>query len=64
MPSQTERKIEQILADDPTFRRFIELNLELLSNLAKVGHGTIERLSLKDGKLLVKRQTLHIDGAE
>jgi len=60
----TERKIEDILKDDPSFRRFIEINLELLSNLAKIGHGTIERVSLKDGKLLVKKQTLHIDGAE
>ena len=64
MPSQTERKIEEILKDDATLKRFLEINLELLSNLAKIGHGTIERLSLKDGKLLVKRQTLHIDGAE
>jgi len=59
-----QRSIEDILKEDPSFRRFIEINMELLSNLAKIGHGTIERVSLKDGKLLVKKQTLHIDGAE
>ncbi len=59
-----KRSIEQILQDDPVFKRFIDLNLELLSNMARIGHGTIERLTLKDGKLLAKKQSLHIDGAE
>lgn len=58
------RSLEEILKDDAKLRHFLEINLELLSNLAKIGYGTIERVSLKDGKLLVKKQSLHIDGAE
>lgn len=58
------RSIEEILKDDTKLKHFLEINLPLLSNLAQIGHGTIERVSMKDGKLLVKKQTLHIDGAE
>jgi len=60
----TQRNLEDILKDDPKFKHFIEMNLDLLSNLAKIGYGTIERVSLKDGKLLVKKQSLHIDGID
>lgn len=58
------RSLEQILTDDPKFKHFLELNLELLSNLAKIGYGEIEHLNLKDGKLLVKKQLITISGAE
>jgi len=58
------RSIDEILKDDPKFRRFIELNLEILSNLAKVGYGEIEHCPLKEGKLLWKRQEIKISGNE
>ena len=59
-----KRSIEDILKDDTSFRRFIEINIEILSNISHIQHGVIERLPIKDGKLLVKKQTLHIDGSE
>jgi hypothetical protein len=59
-----ERSLDEILKDDKTLRRFIEINIEVLSNIAKIGYGVIEHIPIKDGKLLVKKQTLHIDGAE
>jgi hypothetical protein len=59
-----ERSLETILSEDTKLRRFIELNIEVLSNIAKIGFGVIEHIPIKDGKLLVKKQTLHIDGAE
>jgi len=61
---ENKRSIEDILREDTGFKRFLEINLELLSNMARIGHGTIERLALKEGKLLVKKQSIHIDGAE
>jgi hypothetical protein len=59
-----ERNLDDWLKDDKTLRRFIEINIDLLSNLAKIGYGEIEHLNLKDGKLLVKKQLITISGAE
>ena len=58
------RTIEQIISDDPKFKKFLEMNLEILSNIAKVGYGEIEHMPIKEGKLLWKRQELRISGSE
>lgn len=58
------RSIEDILKDDPSFRRFIEINIEILSNMARVKYGVVENLPIKEGKLLWKRQEIKISGNE
>jgi hypothetical protein len=58
-----KRSVEDILRDDTRFRRFIELNLELLSDISRIQYGEINRVHIKDGKLLVKHTRLIIDGA-
>ena len=59
-----KRGIEDIIREDPTFKRFLEINLDLLSNLARVGYGTIEHAPIKEGKILWKRQEIRISGNE
>ena len=59
-----KRGIEQIIQEDPTFKRFLEINLEILSNMARVGYGEIEHASIKEGKILWKRQEIRISGNE
>ena len=59
-----KRGIEDIIRDDPSFKRFLELNLEILSNMARVGYGTIEHAPIKEGKILWKRQEIRISGNE
>jgi hypothetical protein len=59
-----ERNLDDWLREDKTLRRFIELNIDLFSNLARVGYGTIEHLNIKEGKLLWKRQEIRISGNE
>ena len=59
-----DRNLDDWLREDKTLRRFIELNIEVLSNIAKIGYGAIEHIPIKDGKLLVKKQTLNVSGAE
>ena len=58
------RTIEQILADDPKFKQFLEINLEILSNISKVRYGVINNLPIKEGKLLWKKQEITISGNE
>ena len=59
-----KRGIEDIIREDPSFKRFLEINLELLSNLARVGYGVIEHAPIKEGKILWKRQEIRISGNE
>lgn len=59
-----KRTLDDILKDDHALRRFIEINLDVLSNIAKVQFGMIEHLPVKDGKLLVKRQEISISGSD
>jgi hypothetical protein len=58
------RSIDDILKDDPKFRRFLEINLEILSNISKIGYGEIEHAPIKEGKILWKRQEIRISGSE
>ena len=59
-----KRSIEEIIKDDAVFKRFLEINLELLSNIARIQHGLIEHLPIKEGKLLVRKQEIKISGGE
>jgi len=59
-----ERGLDDWLREDKTLKRFIEINIELLSNMAKIGYGTIEHLNLKEGKMLWKKQEIRISGSE
>ena len=58
------RSIEQIISDDPKFKRFLEINLEFLSNVSHIGYGMIEHLPIKEHKFMVKKQAITISGAE
>ena len=59
-----ERGLEDWLREDKTLKRFIEINIEVLSNMAKIGYGVVENLPIKEGKLLWKRQEIKITGNE
>jgi hypothetical protein len=58
------RSLEDILKDDAKLKRVVELNIDLLSNIAHIQFGVIENISIKEGKLLWKRQEIRISGNE
>lgn len=57
------RSIEEILKDDAKLKRVIELNIDLLSNIAHIQYGEID-CPIKEGKILWKRQEIRISGNE
>ena len=63
MPSQTERKIEQILAEDPKLKRAVEINIEFLTTISRIPYGKID-CPYKESKILWKRQSVEISGSE
>ncbi len=58
------RSLDEILKDDAKLKRVIELNIDLLSNIAHIQFGLLENIPIKDGKLLWKRQEIKISGNE
>ena len=46
-----KREIEQILQEDKRLRRFIELNVDTLTDFARIGNVDIEHLTIREGKV-------------
>jgi len=55
------RTLETIIKEDNKLRRFIEINLDVLSHMAHIEHGEIN-CPLKDGKLIVGRKKIVLEG--
>lgn len=58
------RSLDEILKEDAKLRRVIELNIDLLSNIAHIQYGMLDNLPIKEGKIQWKRQEIKISGNE
>jgi hypothetical protein len=52
------RDIDTILKEDPRLRRFVELNIDTLTDWARIGNVDIEHLSIRQCKVQMEGKRL------
>ena len=53
-----QRNLSDVIQEDKSLRRFIELNIDILTIWAKVGNIDIEHLTIRDSKVQMEGKSV------
>jgi len=54
----SQRNLEDIIKEDKRLKRFIELNIEALTDWSRIGNVDIEHLTIRDNKVQMEGKSI------